>query len=171
MNKILTAVLLTVFLASGCTLDVMEPPPPIKPYKALPFKVESYSGSKTTLADLKGSPTVLNFWASWCLPCVAEMPLLQRLRQEREKDGLKVILVNQKEKRETVKKFMAKHQLDMTVLLDRDGKMSADYEIFGFPTTFFIDGAGVVRYRYTGEMTVEILDTGLRAISLIGIRK
>lgn len=170
MGRILTAVLLTVFLASACTPDMMEPPPPIEPYNAVPFKIESYAGADTTLADLKGSPTVLNFWASWCIPCVAEMSLLNKLRREREKDGLKVILVNHKEDKKTIKQFMDKHHLDMTILLDKDGSMSAKYEVIGFPTTYFIDGAGVVRYSYMGEMTVEILNAGLRAISVIGIK-
>jgi len=75
-----------------------------------------------------------------------------------------MVLINTKETKNVVKDFIANHNYTFTVLLDESGKANNEYEIFGLPTTFFIDADGVIRYTYMGEMTIGVMKMGLKLI-------
>lgn len=151
-------VLLALCLAvvAGCQ---GKPPREIGPRPgalAPDIAVTLLDGAAFRLADQRGRPLIVNFWASWCGPCRREMPLLQALHGEGT-GGITVLAVNYGESQEVVDKYMQDTQLDLPVALDHDLALARDYLIFGMPTTFFIDGEGVVQRVHTGELTEDLL--------------
>jgi thiol-disulfide isomerase/thioredoxin len=89
------------------------------------FELKNPAGKSLSLKDFRGKVVFLNFWATWCPPCIEEMPAMEKLHQELEKDGLVMLAVNFQEGLERVKEFFTQHNLTFTPLLDRDGKLSS----------------------------------------------
>ena len=109
------------------------------------------AGKAWNLADARGKVAIVNFWASWCPPCRAEMPTLQSLA-ELYGDELRVLLVNFKERDSTVLRFAQAAALTLPMPLDRDGAAAARWGVRAYPSSFVIDRAGRVRWRVTGEV-------------------
>lgn len=109
-------------------------------------------GKFWSLAAFNGRPVVLNFWASWCTPCRAEMPSLELLATRHERDGLLVLSVNYQEAVPAIKRFLDTLPLSLPILLDRDGTVTAAWTPKVFPTTVLVDRAGVARQQVLGEM-------------------
>jgi len=109
------------------------------------LEFETPAGSTVAMKSLAGKPLVLNFWATWCPPCRAEMPALQAVAQAYREQGVRVLGVNQAEEPNQVVGFMQTLGLDFPVLLDRDAAVSQLYRVRSLPTTFFIDREGVIR--------------------------
>ena len=116
------------------------------------FELDALSGSPVSLASLRGRPLLLNFWASWCEPCRAEMPSLELLESRHASAGLKVLAINFRETDGTVKRFVEQTGLSLTVLRDRDGGVARDYGVKIYPTTIAVDRAGRARFTVTGEI-------------------
>ncbi len=108
------------------------------------FDLETLTGESRTLADYEGKVVFLNFWASWCAPCVEEMPAMQMLADRFEDDGLRVVAVNVRERRETASDVVEELGLEFTVLLDTNGEAMSSYNVRGLPTTIIIDREGQV---------------------------
>lgn len=121
---------------------------------------------QTTLApsDFRGHPVIVLFWATWCEPCVEEMPLLAELREQHADDGLVVLAVNVEEGRDVVQAFEAEHSTPFPLLLDEDGEATRQYRVVGVPSTFFIDRKGVLRAQFFGPVARADLDALLSAI-------
>jgi cytochrome c biogenesis protein CcmG, thiol:disulfide interchange protein DsbE len=98
-----------------------------------------------TLADLRGHVVIVNFWASWCLECRPEMPMLERLHQRFGRHGLSIVGVNAREEREAVRRYAAELGLAFPLVLDPDGTIGTTYGVVGLPTTFVVarDGRAV----------------------------
>jgi thiol-disulfide isomerase/thioredoxin len=109
-------------------------------------------GKPWSLAGLRGQAVVLNFWASWCEPCRAEMPSLELLAAQHERDGLTILAVNYKEPLPTIKRFLDALPFSLPILLDRDGNATGDWTPRIFPTTVLIDRGGVPRQSVLGEL-------------------
>ncbi|WP_423225610.1 TlpA disulfide reductase family protein [Candidatus Amarolinea aalborgensis] len=122
-----------------------RPPSPQVGFPAPDFSLSRLDGQSVRLADWHGQPVVLNFWATWCPPCRAEMPALQAAAQAYGDQGVRVLGVNQAEEANQVAGFMQTLGLDFPVLLDRDAAVSQLYRVRSLPTTFFIDREGVIR--------------------------
>lgn len=114
------------------------------------FQTEYLNGEQFKLSDLKGKPIVLNFWATWCIPCKREMPLLQKLHNEGK---IIVVGVNLQEDKKTVEKFVKELNLTFPIVLDKDGGIEAMYNVLLKPTTYFIDKNGVIVDKKFGELT------------------
>ena len=109
------------------------------------FTLNTLNGRKVSLKDFKGKVVFLNFWATWCPPCVAEMPAMDVLHKKFKDKGLFVIAVNSEESVNKVSKFIKKRNYTFLVLLDEDGSVANDsYRAIGFPTTYLIDKLGNV---------------------------
>jgi peroxiredoxin len=124
------------------------------------------NGDTITLSDLRGKGIVLNFWATWCLPCRTEMPALEQTWQSLQDDGLVILAVNLQEDPALVSGFVNEFGLTFPVLLDRDGAVFSRYQVQLYPTTFFIDRDGVVQDVVFGGPMAETLIAS-KAIELL----
>jgi thiol-disulfide isomerase/thioredoxin len=128
-------------------LTLVNPPATLP---AVTFK--TLDGAAVTLAQFKGHPVVLNFWATWCGPCVKEMPELDHLAAVQGAGGIAVLAVSaDRTGADAVKPFLAAHDVShATILLDQGSDAVHSLGLGGFPTTLIIDGAGRLRGRLEG---------------------
>lgn len=123
------------------------------PGQPLPsFELALPGGGSVTAEDLKGKASFINFWASWCLPCREEMPLIQELYR-REKGRLNVLAVNVQEGEVVVRRFLAETGLDLPVALDPYGKLFFGWGFRYLPTSVFADARGTVCRVQVGALT------------------
>ena len=117
-------------------------------------------GNVLTMESLRGGPVIVNFWASWCEPCVRELPALAAFARRQAGPGaLQVLAVNAGEDEATVRDFLnANDAGGLTVLLDRDLRAGDAWGARGLPMTFLVDPAGQVRAAQAGEITLAALD-------------
>jgi peroxiredoxin len=131
--------------------DFYKPPPPKPAHPAPDFTLPSLSGKrKVTLSDLKGRVVLLDFWATWCPYCRAELPVLQGLYVQFSRRGLVMLAVNQAEDRQTVQSFLSQHELDIPVVLDKSRRVAGTYKVRGLPTVYLIGKDGSVLLRLVG---------------------
>jgi len=147
MNKvkklILLSILALVLLLAGCS---PTPTQGIKVGNLAPdFQLHDLDGKAVSLSDLQGKPVLINFWATWCPPCRAEMPYLQQIYEEWSVKGLALSTINIGESSSQVEEFLQSYELSFPVLLDTKQDVSQEYNIRGIPTTFFIDKDGVIQ--------------------------
>ncbi|MHB1052568.1 MAG: TlpA family protein disulfide reductase [Thiobacillus sp.] len=116
------------------------------------LKARDMSGAPKTLADYRGKVVVLNFWASWCPPCLREMPSMERLRVKMKGQPLEIVALASAEGPDDVKAFLSKMKLGFPILLDADGSNTKRWKVFALPTTFLLDAKGRVRYVMTGPV-------------------
>jgi peroxiredoxin len=125
---------------------------------------EHSTGRLVRLSDYRGKTVVLNFWATWCPPCIAEMPELQALHASRVATGdLVVLAVDVEEPAAVAGEFVQQKGLTMPVLLDRTGAVKRHYGLPGMPGTFFIDRDGIVRAKTLGPVIGAPLVEGVAA--------
>jgi peroxiredoxin len=113
-----------------------------EPQPAADFQLPDVNEQPLHLQDQRGKVVLLNFWATWCVPCLQEMPLMDQLSQVLRERPLVIWAVAMKQDRDQVVPFMDKHQFQFTALLDRDGAVSGRYKLRGLPTTYLIDCRG-----------------------------
>ncbi len=114
------------------------------------FELAGPDGAVVKLSSLKGSVVLLDFWATWCGPCVASLPDLQAMHDELGKAGVKFYAVNEQEEAGKVKAFLAKRKIMVPVLMDTEGKVGAAYGASAIPYKVLIDKQGVVRLIKVG---------------------
>ncbi|HHJ35093.1 MAG TPA: TlpA family protein disulfide reductase [Gammaproteobacteria bacterium] len=119
---------------------------------AVDFELQDMDEENRKLSDYKGKVILLNFWATWCPPCVREMPSMERLRQQVGTEAFEVIAVNQMEDIDEVFAFTGQLEIDpgFKILFDSDSQISQAYHVRGLPTTYLIDKKGNIRYRAVG---------------------
>lgn len=124
------------------------------------FRLTLDDGRALTLHDLKGRPVLINFWATWCGPCRLEMPEIVRTAQATPE--LVVLAVNVQEQRPQIEAFAKDFEMEMPIVRDEAGDVQNLYQVRGMPTTYFVDGNGVVRAVWAGVLTpsrlAELLD-------------
>lgn len=138
--------------------------PPRLGNPATNFTLSDLAGNTVSLADFKGQPVIINFWATWCGPCEAEMPEINKAYLKHKQEGLVVLAVDLAEHPDTVKSFVDYYDLAFTILLDRDKAVGKLYGARALPTTYFIDRSGTIVHTYYGQMDEEALAIGLRKI-------
>lgn len=117
------------------------------------------------LSDYQGKKVIINFWATWCPPCVEEMPLLQAYAQKYTGE-LVVLGVNSMETLDNVRPFIEEMGITFPILLDEAGLVSDRYFVKDYPYTFFVDESGVLRAQHIGLLSEERLVRYLRTIGL-----
>ena len=128
------------------------------------FTLETLGGELVSLSDYRGQVVVLNFWATWCAPCRAEMPEFQALWEEHEAAGdLVVLAVDFQEGAAQVNGFVEEFNLTFPVVLDASGEVVDEYGLFGLPGTFFIDANGVLQSRVLGPLDAGRLREGVES--------
>ncbi|MDT3708015.1 MAG: TlpA disulfide reductase family protein [Thiobacillus sp.] len=114
------------------------------------LKAQDLAGTERTLADYRGKVVLLNFWASWCPPCLREMPSMERLRARMAGRPLVVVALDSAETPQEVNAYLSRMSLGFPVLLDPDGSNTKRWKVFVLPTSFLLDAEGRVRYVLTG---------------------
>ncbi len=150
---------------SACSETAIETEPGTAVGNYAPvFEAPITSGDTIKLDDLRGSGVVVNFWSTWCPPCVKELPLLDSTAKNHLADSLVVIAVNMGDSEEEINDFLADMSLEFPVAIDSLGKVSREYQVAALPVTFFIDRDGVIQYKRTGELTEADVANGLDSI-------
>ncbi len=145
-------------------LGVIDSQRPDEGELAPDFGLLSPEGERIALSDFRGKTVVLNFWATWCPPCRAEMPELQAAWMERqESDDFVVLAVDFDETAVEVNDFFQDFELTFPVVLDGGGSVAEHYGVRGLPATFFIDAEGVLRSKNLGPVFGELLPAGIAA--------
>lgn len=128
------------------------------------FELMDLTGKPVRLSELKGTPVMINFWATWCNPCRIEMPLIQSMAEQNP--DLIVLAVNADEPVRVVQPFVEKMGLTFPILLDPESKVEVMYQVQGLPTSFFLDKNGVIRAVQIGVLSEEKLLEHLGKIGL-----
>ena len=127
------------------------------------FELKTMSGEVVKLSDLKGKKVILNFWASWCGPCKAEMPHMEKYyKKYKESANVEIVAVNltSAERRglEGVTEFIDSYGLTFPIPLDEDGKVSNDYSVITIPTTFLLGTDGKLSQKIIGPMDENMME-------------
>ncbi len=118
-------------------------------------------GAPIALSSLRGQVVVLNFWASWCAPCRFEAPGLRRVSERYRDRGVRFLGVDYRDDDAAGRAFVDEFRLRYPSVTDPSGSLAYDYELIGFPTTFIIDPAGTIRYRFVGYLDEDVLEKAL----------
>lgn len=137
---------------------------------APPLRLPDLNGREWSLPELQGRVVLLNFWATWCEPCRAELPSLNALTRQHGAQRLQVLGINHQEPEARVRRFMDATPIEFPVLLDRDGAVARQWIRRIFPTTVVVDSRGRPRavvtgeYDWTASEARELLAPYLRAV-------
>jgi cytochrome c biogenesis protein CcmG, thiol:disulfide interchange protein DsbE len=123
--------------------------------QAIDFELKDTNGKSYKLSDFKGQPVVLNFFATWCAPCLDEAPELEAFGKE-YKDA-KLLIVAKGESKKRIGKYIGESGSQLTYLLDTKEEISKDYNVIGQPETIIIDENGVIVERFSGPTTKDDL--------------
>ena len=147
MTKLALALLLALPLAAGAQA--------LKPWSGgatPPLELSDLQGGKHRLADYRGHVVLVNFWATWCVPCREEMPSLERLRASLRGRRFTVLAVNLAEPESRIRKFLEAVPVGFPVLLDRDTQAARAWQAKLLPATYIVGPDGAIRYRHVGEL-------------------
>ena len=128
------------------------------------FSVTDLVGNPVELASLRGQPVIVNFWASWCVPCAEEFPILRDIHERHADDGLVVIGIVYQDRSQAAANFMSRHDATWAAAADLDGEVAEAYGVLGPPETFLIDRDGRIAARALGQFTAAWLDQKVAAI-------
>jgi thiol-disulfide isomerase/thioredoxin len=129
-----------------------------------PAEFTTGRGERVSVADLRGNPAVINFWATWCAPCREEIPVLQAAHAEHGQNGVAFLAVTD-ELPTTVRPFMEQIAMTLPVWYDPGGRAGQRYAIQSIPTTFFLDADGRLVARHTGALTRRQLEAYLQQLT------
>jgi len=145
--------LVLVVAAAFALLASQDTPDPVgRGTRAPAFALESLNGGPPVeLADLRGKVVLVNFWATWCAPCEAEMPAMQRLHSELSDEGFELLAISVDDTAEPVRAFQQRLALGFPILLDPRKQAAQAYQTFRFPESLLVDRRGVIVERYIGS--------------------
>ena len=143
----------------------------LKPYRAEPIpptiSLRDVNGARVVLEQYRNKITIVNFWASWCPPCVEEIPSLNRLMAKMRGKPFALVSVNYAESPETISAFLKQVRVDFPVLMDRDGSVSAQWNVIAYPSTFVIGPDGKIRYGVNAAISWDSQDVVDKLNSLL----
>ncbi|MCI5149163.1 MAG: TlpA family protein disulfide reductase [Candidatus Electrothrix sp. MAN1_4] len=124
--------------------------PPVQGNLAPDFTLTDLEGRTWTLSALKGQVVFINFWATWCPPCISEMPSMQNLYDTLPKDQFKMLAVLYSDEADNAKDFSEKLDITLPILVDKGNRTGMQYGLTGVPETFILDKQGVIRETHKG---------------------
>lgn len=128
------------------------------------FELETLDGEPAKLSDYKGERVIVNFWATWCPPCRAEIPDLKKLDNNHDVTILALNMTHSEENEEKVTDFVDEFDMTFPVLLDTDGDVSRTFEVAAYPTSYYIDSDGHIQYIALGAMNYDQMAQELEKI-------
>ena len=129
--------------------------------RARDFTLKSLDGEELSLSDFRGDVVLINFWATWCGPCRAEIPDFEQVYGKHKDKGFMILGLNQQESPGVIEPFAEELGMTYPVLLDEQGQVMSEYRILGLPTSVLVDRDGVIQLRHTGTMTAAQLESQL----------
>ena len=148
----------------GTTRPAGPPTAPDVGQRAPDLRLPLADGGEVDLADYRGQVLLLNFWATWCAPCTAEMPAIDRVYQAHRERGFAVLAIDVQERDEQVVDFLERLGVTFPSAIDRTGEIARLYRATGLPTTFLIDRDGVIRDVRVGPLTEAMLEERLAKV-------
>ncbi len=128
------------------------------------FQLQTLDGTDVALADYQGDVVVINFWATWCPPCRAEMPGIQAVYNTYKDQGLTVLAINAQEDQDTIQSFIMETGFTFPILPDPFGQAIRAYGVRSFPATFVLDRQGTIQTIHQGQITPEELEAVVRPL-------
>lgn len=127
------------------------------------FTLLDLDGNEVELSDFIGKKVILNFWATWCPPCRAEMPHMESIYKKNNKEVvvLAVNLSNTEKSDSDVQEFVKDFKLSFPIVMDTKGEISGQYQVFAYPTSLMIDSQGVIQEIYRGAINEDIMKKSL----------
>ncbi|MBT4522805.1 MAG: TlpA family protein disulfide reductase [Halieaceae bacterium] len=122
------------------------------------FDLTLLEGGNFKLSDHKGKPVVVNFFASWCVPCGAESPVMEKMYQSYLSEGVSFVGVAVNDTESKAREFIEKYGLTFPSGLDDSGEIKDAFGVYGMPTTYFIDGNGMISYLHPGGVTERLME-------------
>jgi cytochrome c biogenesis protein CcmG/thiol:disulfide interchange protein DsbE len=133
-----------------------------RPVAAPAFSLPRLDGDgEISLASLRGKPVVINFWASWCVPCREEAPLFEQAWQDHRASGLVVLGIDSEDFRGDARRFVRKYGLTYPIVVDKSKRTIADFGLTGYPETFFVSADGEVVAHAAGQVREADLKRGI----------
>ncbi|SFF45237.1 Peroxiredoxin [Paenibacillus algorifonticola] len=132
------------------------------------FKLSSLDNEEMSLTELKGKRVLLNFWATWCPPCRAEMPHIEKFHEEYKDQNVVVIGINlsyTEDSIEDVLTFLRKYNVTFPILKDEKARVADLFAIRSYPTTYMIDTSGVIRQKFQGAITYDTMKTSMDSMN------
>ena len=155
-RRLLGATLAAVASATGLVPAASRAAATVRPWPAgrpaPPLRLADLDAKPWRLEALQGQPVVLNFWATWCDPCRAEMPSLEALARRHERAGLIVLTVNYREPAATIRRYLETMPITLPILLDTEGDVTNVWTPRVFPSTVLIDRSGAPRATVVGDL-------------------
>ena len=151
----------------NASIEILYEPPaeaPVLGAIAPDFTLTNLDGESVTLSQFRGQPVVVNFWATWCVPCRREMPAFQKAFDAGQEDELVILALNLEEDASLVEPFVEEFGLTFEILYDSDGAVNKLYRVTGLPRTIFVDRQGVIQNIQVGEVQETLLQGYLDTI-------
>lgn len=167
LTKLALAALLLLFAAplTACTESESALAEGVNQGKrARGFTLENLAGIDVSLSDFQGQVVLVNFWATWCAPCRAEIPGFEQLYRTYKDDGFVVLGVNLQESRGQVEPFVDSMDVTYPILLDQGGDVSSEYRTLGLPMSILVTPEGVIHTRHVGFLSDSILENYLQEL-------
>jgi thiol-disulfide isomerase/thioredoxin len=145
------AIIGVLLLPLALTAGAEELDAPAESRNAPEFSYPDLQDKTHTLADYQGKVIVVNFWATWCPPCVKEMPALQSAAEQLKNDDIYVLGVNVGDDKEAIEEFLELTPVDFPLLMDENMESMSEWQLKGLPTTHIVNGAGQIAYTVLGD--------------------
>lgn len=127
------------------------------------FEFSAFDGSRIRLSDFRGRPVLLNFWATWCGPCRAELPAMEVALRDHQADGLAILAVNNGERIQAAQRFLDKLDVKLTAFAyDPAAAIVQRYSVLGLPTSFFVDANGVITGVYASALSPKLIEDAVQ---------
>lgn len=146
-------------LGFGLTRDAQVLPSAIIGQEAPKFDLETLDGDSLSLGSLEGQVVLLNFWASWCIPCREEHPVLEMADRRYDGNGVRLIGVVYQDTRSNARRFLEQHGGGWPSVLDPSSRVAISYGVYGVPETYFLDPSGHVARKHVGPLTWDLLSS------------